>query len=260
MNWTGTKSTLNLFEATGHFQYADSTHMYLQQMLKLPEKRPATHKMFKENKYHSVRHSDKYWAGLWSDLIIEQVTMRSVKSRGGFIRGRCLTESTRHQWVHTAHQYAVIHEAVTSTIKANSEQHVELGVSRKNRDVSDLPRIQAWFREHNPFEAGPELRPPSTGMCNDGTVNCDNSGKVGKEIQEQFDNVYFHYATIKRRFKVRNIESLYNSVNISDKKFVVVKPSAYSFDWLQSLKENITSKDFSAMNSQRFQWPFSKMD
>ena len=185
--------------------------------------------------------------------------MRSVKSRGGFIRGRCLTESTRHQWVHTAHQYAVIHEAVTSTIKTNSEQHVELGVSRKNRDVSDLPRIQVWFREHNPFEAGPELR-PSTGMCNDGTVNCDNSGKVGKEIQEQFDNVYFHYATIKRRLKVRNIESLYNSVKISDKKFVVIKPSAYSFDWLQSLKENITSKDFSAMNSQRFQWPFSKMD
>ena len=143
MNLTATKNTLNLFEATGHFQYADSAHMYLQQMLKLPEKHPAVHKMFKENGYHSVRHSDKYWEGLWSDLIIEQVTMTSIKSRGGLIRGSCLTESTRHQWVHTAHQYAVIHETVTSTIKTNSEQHVELSVSRKNRDVSDLSRIQA---------------------------------------------------------------------------------------------------------------------
>ena len=73
--------------------------------------------------------------------------MRSIKSRGGLTRGRGFTESTHHQqWVHTAQQCAVIHEVMTSVTKstfANSEQHVELGVSRKNRDVSDLSKIQA---------------------------------------------------------------------------------------------------------------------
>ena len=67
---------------------------------------------------------DTGWV-FWSDLIIEQVMMRSIKSRGGLTRGRGFTESTRHQWVHTA----VIHEAMTSTTKStlgNSEQHVEL--------------------------------------------------------------------------------------------------------------------------------------
>ena len=116
---------------------------------------------------------------------------------------------------------------MTSVMKstfAKSEQHVELGFLRKNRDVSDLSKIQAWYREHN---RDSELRSLSTGICNDGTVNCDNSEKVGKKIQEQLDNVYFHDATIKRRLKkVRNIESLYNSVKISDKKFVVIKPTA----------------------------------
>ena len=94
------------------------------------------------------------------------------------------TERPCHWWVHTAHQCAVIHEAMPSFTKstlANSGQQKELGVSRKNH-VSDLSKIKAWFSEHNPFEGVPELRSLSTGICNDGTVNCDNSEKVGKEI------------------------------------------------------------------------------
>ena len=117
--------------------------------------------------------------------------------------------------------------SVTKSTLGNTEQHVELGDSRKNRDVSDLSKTQAWFREYNSIEGGPEMRSLSTGICNDGRVNCNNSEKVGKEIQEQLDNVYFHDATIKRRLKVRNIQSLYNSVKISDKKFAVYQ--AYCF-------------------------------
>ena len=87
----------------------------------------------------------------------------------------------------------------------------------------------SWFREHNPFEGDLELSSLSIGICNDGTINCDNSEKVGKEIYKQFYNVYFHDATIKQRLKVRNIESLYNSVKISDKKFVAIKPTDLFF-------------------------------
>ena len=111
--------------------------------------------------------------------------MRSIKSRGALTRGRSFTKSTCHQWVHTAHQCAVIHEAMTSVTRsrlANSAQLAQLGVSRKNRDVSDLSKIQAWFRERNLFDGGPELRSLSTGICNDGTVNCDNSENVRNEI------------------------------------------------------------------------------
>ena len=69
----------------------------------------------------------------------------------------------------------------TKSTLANSGQQKELGVSWKNH-VSDLSKIKAWFSTHNPFEGVPELRSLTTGICDDGTVNCDNSAKVGKEI------------------------------------------------------------------------------
>ena len=97
MHLTSTKSTLSLFAATDHFNCAKSGRMYFQQMLKLPEKHPAVHTMFKENRYNSVYRSDTCWAGLWSDLITEQVVMRSIKSRGGLTKGGGFTDSTRHQ-------------------------------------------------------------------------------------------------------------------------------------------------------------------
>ena len=67
----------------------------------------------------------------------------------------------------------------------------------KNRNVSDFSKTKLGFREHNPFKGGPELRSLSTEICNDGTVNCEKSEKVGKEIQEQIYNVNFHDAKIK---------------------------------------------------------------
>ena len=52
------------------------------------------HQRFVEG-YHSVRRSERLWAGLWTDIVIEQVLMRSLKSRGGLTRGRGMTESVR---------------------------------------------------------------------------------------------------------------------------------------------------------------------
>lgn len=41
---------------------------------------------------HVVRKSDRYWASLSTDLVIEQVLMRSLKNTGGLTRGSGLTE------------------------------------------------------------------------------------------------------------------------------------------------------------------------
>ena len=43
--------------------------------------------------FHVIRRSDRFWAGLSSDLVIEQVLMRSVKSSGGLTHGRGMAES-----------------------------------------------------------------------------------------------------------------------------------------------------------------------
>ena len=74
---------LNLFAATGHLHYAKSARYYLQQMLEVPNTHPEIYLNFTRNGYHAIRRTGRYWAGLWSDLIIEQVMMRSIKGRGG---------------------------------------------------------------------------------------------------------------------------------------------------------------------------------
>ena len=86
---------LSLFAASGHPNYAKSARLYAQQMMSLSKKHPWLHEQF-ENGKHAVRRSQRYWAGLWSDLVIEQTLMRSVRSTGGLTRGRSMKEGTRH--------------------------------------------------------------------------------------------------------------------------------------------------------------------
>ena len=49
--------------------------------------------------HHVSRRSDRFWAGLSSDLVIEQVLMRSVKITGGLTRGSGMDESQRASWL-----------------------------------------------------------------------------------------------------------------------------------------------------------------
>ena len=157
MHLAATSKTLNLFAATGRIYYAKSARMYLQQMLELPTKHPSLFESFLEDGYHTIRRSNCFWAGLWSDLIIEQVMMRLIKSRRSLTTGRGFTDSSCHQWVHTTHECAVIHEAMTNVTQlttSSSEQHIELGTSRKSRDYADLTTVQEWFSLHKAFFFG----------------------------------------------------------------------------------------------------------
>ena len=57
-------------------------------MLDLGTKFSWVYSCFISNGYHTVRRTDRVWAGLWSDLIIEQCLMRTLKSCGALTRGR----------------------------------------------------------------------------------------------------------------------------------------------------------------------------
>ena len=95
-----------------------------------------------------IRRSDRYWAGLWPDLIIEQVMMKSIKSRGGLTRGSGMSEIVRTTWIYSLHATAAFHQMMFS-LKENSqktsEQHIELGRSRLKRDLNDLNSMQKWL-------------------------------------------------------------------------------------------------------------------
>ena len=155
-------------------------------MLCLEEDRPWLYKQYKEHGYHCVRRSDKYWAGLWTDLVIEQTMMRSIKSIGGLTRGRGMDEALRTVWVSTLHACGEVEQTMRTLTNTIREQHVELRRSRRNRDLSDLLSLCRWLDQFDPFETGDaRLRSLSTGLAaseND-EINCDEAESIGQSIQ-----------------------------------------------------------------------------
>ena len=107
------REMLPCFAAAGHKLYAKSTYVYLHTMTMLPETQPDVHHEFEEG-YHLVRRSDRYWGGLFTDLIMEQVPMRSVKTHGGLTRGNGMTETQRLLWAMSMPACANMNEAMFS--------------------------------------------------------------------------------------------------------------------------------------------------
>ena len=94
--------------------------------------------------YHAVRRSDRFWAGLSSDLVIEQVLMRSIKTDGGLTRGKGITENQRLVWVMSRPACASTNEAMqklSGVTYETSEQHKDMSVARQSRDVSDTLKL-----------------------------------------------------------------------------------------------------------------------
>ena len=65
---------LPYFAAAGHNLYAKSAYVYLQLMQDLQKTKPSVYNSFVDG-LHVVRCSDRFWAGLSTDLIIEQVIL-----------------------------------------------------------------------------------------------------------------------------------------------------------------------------------------
>lgn len=74
--------------------------LYLQQMKNLPETHPILYEQLASGN-HSIRRSNRYWAGLSTDLVIEQTIMRSIKTRGGLTKRRGMHETARETWLGT---------------------------------------------------------------------------------------------------------------------------------------------------------------
>ena len=189
--------------------YAKCVHIYLQNMSDLETNYSWVYMSFATHGYHTVRRSDRYWTGLWSDLIIEQVLMRSLRSRVGLTTGRGVAESVRLTWLKSMERCAEVHESLsilTNLIHANSEQHVELGRSREKRDNTDLQKLLLWFNCDGPLNLAEFcLKSLFTGLVASENINCDNAEAVGEAIQNALDNVCIEDAVIPRKAQVRTL-------------------------------------------------------
>ena len=89
---------LPYFASTGHYLYAKLAYLYLQSMSELSSTNPDVYQMF-TNGHLVVRRSDSFWAGVSTDLALEQELMSSVKKTGGLTHGRGMTELQRAKWL-----------------------------------------------------------------------------------------------------------------------------------------------------------------
>ena len=78
-----TAKILNFFAATDHFYYTQNTRIYLQTMISLENDFPWLCKYYKEHRHYCIHGPNKFWAGLWTDLTINnQIMMPYRKSSG----------------------------------------------------------------------------------------------------------------------------------------------------------------------------------
>ena len=101
---------LSYFASSGHNNYTKGSYLYIQSMSNLEKKHPEVYQKFVTG--HHVVRSDLYWAGLSTDLIIEQTLMRSMKSIGGLTHGRGLTEEQQAVWLLSMPACSAINEAM----------------------------------------------------------------------------------------------------------------------------------------------------
>jgi len=212
---------LNLYAATGHINYAKSTRLYLQSMQTLDSDHPWLYEQYCKSGFHCIRRTDRYWAGLWPDLVIEQCMMRAIKSSGGLTRGRGMAETTRNIWVGTLHECGAIHEIMSTLTKhrfESSEQHRESGETRRNRDNKDVKVLKEQLKEFNPFDIHEQkLQNIFTGLSADDKdgVNCDEAEKVGLEIQRSLDNIEVNKAIMQRSKQVKTLATLLPAVKVN---------------------------------------------
>ena len=107
--------------------------MYYQDMIGLEQSHPDIYHHFM-NGHHIVRRSDRQWAGLSCDLVIESCLMRNLKTSGGLTHESDMSEAQRSLWTLSMPACAQVHNAMqqlTGLIRPTGEQQEDLGSSCK---------------------------------------------------------------------------------------------------------------------------------
>ena len=170
--------------AAGHNMYVKSAYMYLSDMQNLITTHPDVNALF-ESGFHVVRRSDRYWAGISTDLAIEQILMRSLKTSGGLTRGRGMSEFQRIQWLLSSPTCAEINDAMqtlTSVKYQSNDQHKDTSQSRQEKDNKDMKSLLSYLKERDPFGDNEQLRSIDSGMTADATVNVDDCHQIGSRV------------------------------------------------------------------------------
>ncbi|KAJ8666635.1 hypothetical protein QAD02_008297 [Eretmocerus hayati] len=181
--------TLPYFHASGHIHYAKYAHIYLQEMIHLRDAMKnigaeAEYLKFVEQSFFTIRRSDKFWCGVWSDMTIEQVLMRYLWNLGGIIT-RGMKESAVAKWTSTQVATSVViaeFEKFAGVSHATSEQQKDAGDARRKRDAQDLNKLIAHFESREPFKRRDDLVSINSNVVGDSWINCHLAWEIGMDL------------------------------------------------------------------------------
>lgn len=213
-------SMLPIFHATGHFNYALSGQLYLQDMLQLQSMMPASEfRNFVTNSFFTIRRAHKFWSGIWSDMTIEQTLMRLMKSKGGLTSGRGMTDSTITRWtlgMPTMNRVSQALEDFIGVSSATTEQHIDARPTRQDRDNKDVHKLVQWFQNHDPFPILDSIVSLGTGVIGGDDINCYKAYDIGVERVEYIIGKRFSDISFSRKKRVLPLSAVSSSVKIYD--------------------------------------------
>ncbi|CAH0552820.1 unnamed protein product [Brassicogethes aeneus] len=208
---------LPYFHASGHFLYAKSAHLQDIRKLKYTINNDYEFTRFTEG-FFTIRRTHKFWSGVWTDMTIEQVLMRSMKTQGGLTHGRGLSESVLTKFVLTM----IILVEVCNEIEdfcnvsfATTEQHIDSREYRIIRDVADLQILQTFFNRYDPFPQTDNIMSIFSGIFASNSVNCHEAYEEGKKSLQAIVGINFGSVKIKRKNKVLSLQTVQSSVKVN---------------------------------------------
>lgn len=221
-NWSlhleAASDMLPYLAASGHSLYAKSARIYLQIMRSLEQDYPDVHRKFTQG-FHVARRSSRAWAGISSDLMIEQVLMRSMKTSGGLTRGRGMTEQQRLTWLLSMPACSETNRAMqelTGVKYSTGEQNKEMGKTRQHRDMQDTSTLQVALVDRNPFKCHPSFRNIMTGVNAGSKVDVDNAKLIGDKIMHSMTNQSVVHYTFKRKDQATTFLKARSSVRVGE--------------------------------------------
>ena len=111
-----------------------------------------------------------------------------------------------------------------SSVKG-SEQHIDLGPSRLTQDYTDWKGFKDWLTARNPFTfEDSNLHLLSTGFISiegEYEINCDDSERIGANIQAGMDGKSFTEVRFKRNDQVKPLDWYQNTVTIDELKVYI---------------------------------------
>ena len=154
--------------------------------------------------------------------------MRSVKSTRGLTRGHGMQEGTCHLRALSLNHLASINNAMKllagSSVK-RSKQHIDLGPSRLTQDHTNWKRFKDWLTARNPFTfEDSNLHLLSTrfiSIAGEDEINCDNSRRIGANIQAGMDGKSFTEVRFKQTDQAKPLDWYQNIVTIDEVKVYI---------------------------------------